>query len=91
MRKLFLLLIVAMLQPVNVQADDGSIMAKLAGQSMLLDGVSRDGLMAAVGERGHILISTDGKQWQQVAVPTRQTLTGVYFQDKKNGWVVVKN
>jgi len=87
-RKLFLLLIVAMLSPVSVQADDESIMAKLAGKSMLLDGVSRDGLMAAVGERGHVLISSDGKQWKQIAIPTRSTLTGVYFQDKMNGWVV---
>ena len=77
------------LLPASVQADDDSFMAKLAGHSMLLDGVSIDGLMAVVGERGHILISTDGKQWQQVAVPTRQTLTGVYFQDRKNGWSVV--
>ena len=77
-----------MLLPANVQADDASIMAKLAGHSMLLDGVSRDGLMAVVGERGHILISTDGEHWQQITVPTRTTLTGVYFQDKINGWVV---
>jgi len=45
-------------------------------------------LMVVVGERGHILISADGKQWQQIAVPTRATLTGVYFQDKLKGWVV---
>lgn len=76
------------LLPVGVQADNDSILAKLAGKSMLLDGVSKDGLMAVVGERGHVLISTDGKQWQQVTVPTRTTLTGVYFHDKMNGWVV---
>jgi len=77
-----------MLLPASVKADDASTMAHLAGHSMLLDGVSRDGLMTVVGERGHILISTDGEHWQQVTVPTRQTLTGVYFQDKMNGWVV---
>ncbi|MFT5426218.1 MAG: photosystem II stability/assembly factor-like uncharacterized protein [Gammaproteobacteria bacterium] len=76
------------LLPVSVQAEDDSTIAKLAGKSMLLDGVSKDGLMAVVGERGHVLISTDGKQWQQVTVPTRTTLTGVYFHDKMNGWVV---
>ena len=81
-------IIVIMLLPVNIMADDDSIMAKLADQSMLLDGDSRDGLMAAVGERGHVLISSDGKQWQQIIVPTRTTLTGVYFLDKMNGWVV---
>jgi len=77
-----------MLFPASVQADDDSTMAHLAGHSMLLDGVSRDGSMTVVGERGHILISTDAEHWQQIIVPTRTTLTGVYFQDKLNGWVV---
>lgn len=55
---------------------------------MLLDGVSTDGLMAVVGERGHVLISTDGEHWQQITVPTRATLTGLYFHDRQNGWIV---
>jgi len=63
-------------------------MAKLAGQSMLLDGTSSGVLITVVGERGHVLISSDGKRWQQIIVPTRTTLTGVYFRDKQNGWVV---
>jgi len=77
-----------MLLPASIYADDDSTMAKLAGHSMLLDGVSRDGLMTVVGERGHVLISSDGEHWQQITVPTRATLTGVYFHDKLNGWVV---
>ncbi|MEE9551958.1 MAG: YCF48-related protein, partial [Gammaproteobacteria bacterium] len=77
-----------MLLPLSVQADDTSIIAKLAGQSMLLDAAYSEGLMTVVGERGHVLISSDGKQWQQIAVPTRTTLTGVYFHDKMKGWVV---
>jgi len=81
-------MIAIMLLPVSVQADDTSIMAKLAVQSMLFDGVSKEGVMTAVGERGHVLISYDGKNWQQIIVPTRTTLTGVYFHDKQNGWVV---
>ena len=80
--------IASMLLPLSVQADDTSVIAKLAGQSMLLDAASSEGLMTVVGERGHVLISSDAKQWQQIAVPTRTTLTGVYFQDKHNGWVV---
>jgi len=55
---------------------------------MLLDGVSSEGLMTVVGERGHVLISSDGKSWQQIIVSTRATLTGVYFHDNVNGWVV---
>jgi len=77
-----------MLLSASIQADDTSKMAKLAGQSMLLDGVSSEGLMTVVGERGHVLTSSDGKSWQQIIVPTRATLTGVYFHDRQNGWVV---
>jgi len=87
-RFFFFSILAIMLLPAIVQANDESIMADLAGHSMLLDGVSRDGLMTAVGERGHILISTDGEHWQQITVPTRATLTGVYFHDKMKGWVV---
>jgi photosystem II stability/assembly factor-like uncharacterized protein len=43
----------------------------------------------AVGERGHILLSTDGgKNWQQVAAPTRRTLTGVFLIDDQTAWAV---
>ncbi len=83
-----LMLCVVSIQANDVWAEESSMMAKLAGQSMLLDGVSKQGLMAVVGERGHVLISSDGKNWQQVAVPTRTTLTGVYFHDTQNGWIV---
>ncbi len=77
-----------MLLPASIQADDTSTMAKLAGQSMLLDGASSGTLMTVVGERGHVLTSSDGRSWQQIIVPTRATLTGVYFHNKQNGWVV---
>jgi len=82
------LIMAALLLPLSIQADDESIMADLAGHSMLLDGVSKDGLMVVVGERGHVLISSDGEHWQQITIPTRATLTGMYFQDNMKGWVV---
>lgn len=81
-------LIAIMFLPVIVQADDDSTKANLAAQSMLFDGVSKQGVMAVVGERGHVLISSKGENWEQVIVPTRATLTGVYFHDKQNGWAV---
>ncbi|MCP4663348.1 MAG: hypothetical protein GY856_48770, partial [bacterium] len=35
------------------------------------------------------LLSTDqGTKWHQAEVPTRATLTGVYFHDERNGWAV---
>ncbi|WP_233143891.1 WD40/YVTN/BNR-like repeat-containing protein [Colwellia chukchiensis] len=56
---------------------------------MLLDItlVSQDKLVV-VGERGHILLSSDGVQWQQAQVPVQTTLTAVYFVDEMHGWAV---
>lgn len=66
-----------------------SVIAPLASESMLLDATSVDGLAAVVGERGHVLLSTDGgESWRQISVSTRATLTGVYFHDRDHGWAV---
>lgn len=51
----------------------------LAAQSMLLDITLAGDKLVAVGERGHIVVSTDGEKWSQVeVVPTRSTLTSVF-------------
>ena len=64
-----------------------AIQARLADHSLLLDVCSVDGMLAAAGERGHILLSTDqGKSWTQAAVPTRTTLTAIHFFDARLGW-----
>ena len=53
----------------------------------MLDAVALDERLVAVGERGHILISTDnGASWRQVEVPTRAMLTAVTFLDDAS-WV----
>lgn len=66
-----------------------ALIAPLAPRSLLLDGMFRDGLMVAVGERGHVLVSEDqGENWEQASVPTRATLTGVYLHDRHTGWAV---
>ncbi len=66
-----------------------AVMARLAPRTLALDAVTADGALVAVGERGHILISTDGgATWQQQKVPTRALLTGVYFHDRDLGWAV---
>lgn len=52
----------------------------LADQSLLLDITANDTGWVAVGERGHILTSKDGKNWQQAnSVPTKTTLTSVFY------------
>lgn len=51
----------------------------LATESVLLDITRAGDTLVAVGERGHVVISKDGKNWQQAeVVPTRSTLTSVF-------------
>jgi len=70
-------------------APEPAIMARLAPQALALDASAVDGKLVVVGERGHILISTDkGMTWQQEPVPTRAMLTGVDFFDENLGWAV---
>jgi len=66
-----------------------SVMAPLASKSLMLDAVVLGDRMVAVGERGHILISTDnGASWRQVEMPTRAMLTGVTFVNDQVGIAV---
>jgi photosystem II stability/assembly factor-like uncharacterized protein len=53
-----------------------------------LDMVNTGKHLVAVGERGHILVSNNGVDWAQVAVPVRATLTALTFIDEQNGWAV---
>jgi photosystem II stability/assembly factor-like uncharacterized protein len=51
----------------------------LATESMLLDITRVGNTLVAVGERGHVVTSTDGVNWVQAEiVPTRSTLTSVF-------------
>ncbi len=66
-----------------------AVKAKLATRSLLLDASNVGMKVVVVGERGHILVSTDnGKTWQQSDVPTQTTLTSVFFHDENLGWAV---
>ncbi|MHB0970031.1 MAG: WD40/YVTN/BNR-like repeat-containing protein [Thermoanaerobaculia bacterium] len=69
--------------------EEESIKAPLAARSLLLDAARAGSSLVVVGERGHILVSSDsGKSWRQADVPTRAMLTGVHFHDAKLGWAV---
>ncbi|MDP2138802.1 MAG: YCF48-related protein [Candidatus Didemnitutus sp.] len=63
--------------------------AALAAKSLLLD-ISRAGNnLVAVGNRGHVVVSTDeGITWSQSVTPTRAMLTGVSFANATHGWAV---
>lgn len=68
---------------------DWAVKAPLAYRSLILDITQAGSRHIAVGERGHILYSDDcGGSWYQTKVPTRSTLTAVFFIDDQNGWAV---
>jgi photosystem II stability/assembly factor-like uncharacterized protein len=52
-----------------------------ASKSLLLDLVRTAGGYFAVGERGHVLRSDDGRTWTQLNVPTRSALTSIATAD----------
>lgn len=75
-------------QPARAGSEE-AIIAPLASRSLLLDLALAGKRIVVVGERGHVLTSDDGgATWVQSKVPTRATLTGVYFIDDKLGWAV---
>lgn len=76
-------------------ADSGPIQAQpayqlpLAQHSLLTDLVKvSDQLYVAVGDRGHVLTSSNGADWAQAATPLQSLLTSVYFADPQHGWAV---
>lgn len=69
--------------------EESAVKSPLAAHSMMLDIEQHQGLIVAVGERGHILRSIDNAQsWQQAEVPVRVTLTSSYFVNENAGWAV---
>ncbi len=67
-----------------------ALASNLITKSLLL-GVAKAGdRLVSVGNWGHVVLSDDkGVTWRQAKkVPTRTTLTSVYFTDEKNGWAV---
>ncbi len=82
-----LILLVALLAPLG--ALETSEPARLAAKSLLLDLTRAGDQLVAVGDRGHVLLSSDdGRTWTQSPTPTRALLTGVSFPDARHGWAV---
>ena len=78
----------ALLAPPGADAGP-AVEAPLAARSPLLDGARAGSRLVVVGERGHILVSTDdGVRWKQARVPTRALLTAVHMHDERTGWAV---
>lgn len=60
-------------------ATTDSELMPLAGRALILDTERVGSRFLAVGERGHMLQSTDGATWTQIPVPTRSDLTSLAF------------
>lgn len=86
----FLVILISFLSVSVINAQPlSAIQAPLASKSLLLDIVQASPTkLVAVGERGHILLSSNATQWQQAQVPVQSTLTAVYFVDETHGWAV---
>jgi photosystem II stability/assembly factor-like uncharacterized protein len=69
---------------------DHAIRSPRASQTLLLDVARAGGRIVGVGEWGHVVLSDDdGTTWRQAQeVPTRATLTGVWFVGPRQGWAV---
>ena len=89
-QKLLFTLLVWLMILVPADANpESSVEAPLAVKSLLLDGAVIGSRLVVVGERGHVLVSTDsGKSWKQSQVPIRALLTAVHMHDEHTGWAV---
>lgn len=71
----------------KASADSAELVAEtkpLAANAMLLDVIQTNSAYFAVGERGHVLTSTDAKSWTQISnIPTRSTLTSIVAVDQQ--------
>lgn len=65
-----------------------AVYAPRAAEALLLDVARAGSNWVAVGQRGNILLSTDGTKWQQVPAPADTTLTRVRFIDDTHGWAI---
>ncbi len=82
-------LLIIVTAPISINADNTSVLARLAPKSLLLGAARAGNHLVVVGERGHVLRSSDhGQSWQQIIVPTRATLTAVTFIDPLQGLAV---
>ena len=80
--------LLALLAPASADAE-AAVPAPLAIESLLLDGAAAGDRLVVVGDRGHVLVSTDGgASWTQAEVPTRVLLTAVHMHDAQTGWAV---
>ncbi|UCE85161.1 MAG: hypothetical protein JSU66_12515 [Deltaproteobacteria bacterium] len=71
-------------------ADELAMQSDRAAQALLLHVARAGPRIVGVGEWGHVVLSDDGgRSWRQAkSVPTRVTLTGLFFVGARLGWAV---
>ncbi len=65
-----------------------ALTAPLSARYRLIDVTNSRERLVAVGQRGNIVTSADGKTWQQSPSPVNAMLTRVSFLDAQRGWAV---
>lgn len=75
-------------QPPHSLKPQPALDAPLAPSYRLIDIADTGQRLVAVGQRGSIVTSTDGKTWKQAPSPVNIMLNRVRFLDAQNGWIV---
>jgi len=87
-----LISLLIMLKPTLVFSQEDALSSEpsdIISKNLLLDIALSGNAVLAVGERGHVIRSTNcGLTWQQIIVPTRSTLNSIFFLNDKLGWSV---
>jgi photosystem II stability/assembly factor-like uncharacterized protein len=74
--------------PPHSLAPQPALAAVEAAHYRLIDITDTGRRLVAVGQRGNIVVSDDGKAWQQAPSPVNIMLTRVRFLDENRGWAV---
>ena len=74
--------------PAVSESPHAAAIAPLAAKRTLISVAWAGSKLVAVGDRGHILVSGDGKDWQQVNSPADVMLNRVRFRDEKTGFAL---
>jgi photosystem II stability/assembly factor-like uncharacterized protein len=78
----------AQAQPPHSLKPRPALEAAQAAHYRLIDLADTGNRLVAVGQRGNIVYSADGKHWQQAISPVNIMLTRVRFLDEMSGWAV---
>lgn len=74
--------------PAASETPRAAMLAPLAVKTTLVSVAWAGNTLVAVGDRGHILTSGDGKDWKQVPSPADVMLNRVRFRDGKTGFAL---